>query len=214
MSTISSEVYGVAESYLGLKEYPGAKQNNPKIVEMFTASGHAWVKDDETPWCSAFVNSVLAQVGIKGTLKLNARSWLSWGNEISLDDAQKGDIVVFWRGSKDSWKGHVAFYSHHDKDYVYVLGGNQGNKVSLKPYARSRLLGVRTYKQPRSKVTQSNTVKASVTQGAAAVTGGLTALSQLEGTTQIITLAGCFLIGALAMFILKDRLRKWAAGDQ
>lgn len=213
MSTISSEVYGVAESYLGLKEYPSAKKNNPEIVKMFAASGHAWVKDDETPWCSAFVNSVLAQVGIKGTLKLNARSWLDWGLPVELEKAQKGDIVVFWRGSKDSWKGHVAFYSHHDKDYVYVLGGNQGNKVSLKPYARSRLLGVRTQKPPRTKVTQSNTVKASVTQGAAAVTGGLTAVSQLEGTTQVVMMVCCAVVALGALFVFKERLKKWAAGD-
>ena len=214
MININNHVFEVAQGYLGLKEYPGASKHNPEIVKMFAASGHSWVQDDETAWCSAFTNAVLAQSGIKGTMKLNARSWLDWGVPVDIKKAQKGDIVVFWRGSQDSWKGHVAFYSHHDEDYVYVLGGNQGNSVSLKPYARSRLLGVRTYKQPRTSVVQSKTAQVSATQAVTAVTGGMTAVSQLEGNTQIVMMACCAVVAIGALFVFKERLKKWADGDR
>lgn len=64
----------------------------------------------------------------------------------------------------------------------------------------------------RQSRTQSKTVKASVVQGASAVGGAVGAFQALDGTAQIIALVGCFVIAALAMFILKERLKAWAAG--
>jgi lysozyme len=66
--------------------------------------------------------------------------------------------------------------------------------------------------QGRSKPTQSRTVQASVVQGASAVGGAVGALNALDGTAQIIALAGCVLIALLAMFILRERLKAWASG--
>jgi lysozyme len=66
--------------------------------------------------------------------------------------------------------------------------------------------------QGRSKATQSRTVQASVVQGASAVGGAVGAFNALDGTAQIIALAGCILIGLLAMFILRERLKAWASG--
>ncbi len=59
---------------------------------------------------------------------------------------------------------------------------------------------------------QSKTVQSSVVQGATAIGGAVGALNSLDGVAQIIALVGCFVIGALAMFILRERLKKWAAG--
>jgi hypothetical protein len=53
---------------------------------------------------------------------------------------QLGDIVVFWREKKDSWKGHVGFYINETNTHINVLGGNQNNMVCIKPYPKSRLL--------------------------------------------------------------------------
>ena len=49
------EMFLKAMSFYGLKEVPG-KEHNPKILEFFEDIGHEWVKDDETSWCSAFIN--------------------------------------------------------------------------------------------------------------------------------------------------------------
>ena len=68
--------------------------------------------------------------------------------------------------------------------------------------------------QGRTSAAQSRTVQSSVMQGATAVGGAVGALNSLDGTAQIIALLGCFVIGALAMFILRERLRKWAGGDR
>ena len=204
-------VYQSALGYKDLKEYPGS-QHNPEIIKFFADSGHNWVQDDETAWCAAFVGSVLAQCGISGTNKLNARSYLKWGNSVDINNAKQGDVVVFWRESKDSWKGHVAFYSEHDANNVYVLGGNQGNAVSIQSYPLSRLLDVRSMAQPRTSVAQSKTVQASVTQVAAAAGAGVTAVSSLDSTAQLVVLVVAGVIAVTALVVLKERLLKWKAG--
>lgn len=117
--------------------------HNPKVIQYFHDVGHSWVKDDETAWCAAFVGAMLERTGTRSTRKLNARSYLDWGKPVELEDAQPGDIVVFSRGDPNGWQGHVAFYVSHSANHVNVLGGNQSNQVNVKPYKRSRLLGIR-----------------------------------------------------------------------
>ena len=66
--------------------------------------------------------------------------------------------------------------------------------------------------QGRQSAAQSRTVQSSVVQGATAVGGAAGALNSLDGTAQIIALVGCFVIGALALFILRERIKHWSAG--
>jgi uncharacterized protein (TIGR02594 family) len=142
MTAYNSVIFETAGQYLGLEEWPGAK-HNPQVVGFFADVGHSWVKDDETAWCAAFVGSVLAQVGLPHSGKLNARSYMEWGEGVSTASSRAGDVVVFWRGSPSSWQGHVAFLVRFEDDRVIVRGGNQGNKVTDASYPLSRMLGVR-----------------------------------------------------------------------
>jgi uncharacterized protein (TIGR02594 family) len=142
MTKYNEAILAAAGEHLGLEEWPGAR-HNPAIVAMFADSGHSWVQDDETPWCAAFVGSVLASVGLPHTGKLNARSYLEWGGAVRLQDAKPGDVVVLWRNSPASWQGHVGFFVRFQGDRVVLRGGNQGNKVSDAPYPVDRVLGVR-----------------------------------------------------------------------
>ena len=66
--------------------------------------------------------------------------------------------------------------------------------------------------QQRTRPTQSRTVQTTVVQGVSAAGGAIAALQSLDGTAQLIVLVGCFAFGAMAMFILKERLRAWASG--
>jgi uncharacterized protein (TIGR02594 family) len=138
----NSAILAAAGEYLGEKEWPGAR-HNPVIVGFFSASGAPNINDDETPWCAAFVGAVLAQIGLQGTGKLNARSYLDWGVEVHIRDVMPGDVVVFWRGQPNGWQGHVGFVVRIDGDRVIVRGGNQGNAVSDASYPLSQLLGFR-----------------------------------------------------------------------
>ena len=66
--------------------------------------------------------------------------------------------------------------------------------------------------QQRTRPAQSRTVQTSVVQGVSAAGGAVAALQTLDGTAQIIVLVGCFAFAMMAMFILKERLKSWAAG--
>lgn len=127
-----------ALSEYGVKEIVGSK-DNLRILKYFNDTGFNGKKlKDETAWCSAFANWVAKTSGYEYSGKLNARSWLNVGESIVRSEV--GDIVVFWRESPESWKGHVAFFIKETKGYVYVLEGNQGNKVCIKAYPKNRVL--------------------------------------------------------------------------
>jgi len=117
--------------------------HNPRILTYFRAAGFKWVKDDETAWCAAFVNWCFWKAGcvVPGTLA--ARSFLKVGKRTLAP--KLGDLVVLWRGSKDSVYGHVGFYIKETATAVYILGGNQSNAVNVTPFPKSQVLEYRTY---------------------------------------------------------------------
>lgn len=132
----------IARSYLGTTELKGSA-DNPKIMEMYRTVGHTQVEHDETAWCAAFVGHCLEKAGSISTRKLNARSYLSWGEKVAgPDQAKEGDIIVFTRGANTS-QGHVAFFLRTVGAQIEVLGGNQSDGVTVARYAKSRLLGIR-----------------------------------------------------------------------
>jgi len=132
----------LARSYLGTKEVTGPA-DNPKIMEMYRTIGQDWVEHDEMAWCAAFVGHCLETSGIASSRKLNARSYLTWGEKVpSLEQAKEGDVVVLSRGTS-GWQGHVAFFLRAVGQQVEVLGGNQGNGVSITRYPQSKILGIR-----------------------------------------------------------------------
>jgi uncharacterized protein (TIGR02594 family) len=136
-----SNVLTVALSQYGVKEVKGAK-DHPQIINYFTSMGFEATKfKEETAWCSAFANWVAQQAGYERSNQLTARSWLSVGT--STMQPEPGDVVVLWRESPNSWKGHVGFLVKESKRYVYLLGGNQGNSVSIKAYPKNRILDYR-----------------------------------------------------------------------
>lgn len=120
----------------GVSEFPG-EAKNPRISEY-----HAAIKfqgDEDDSWCASFAGWCLIKVGLKSTGRPNARSYLSWG--IKLLKPVRGCVVVFWRESKDSWKGHVGFYVGETTDSILCYGGNQDNKVCEKAYPKDQVLG-------------------------------------------------------------------------
>ncbi len=142
---LERSAYSYALEDLGTWEWKDG--HNPKVVQYFADVGHSWVQDDETAWCAAFVGAMLKKAGKPHTGKLNARSYLDYGEKIHLDEAEQGDILIFTRGDPSGWQGHVGFYTgQRTTTSVNVLGGNQGNQVNIRSYPISRLLGVRRIK--------------------------------------------------------------------
>jgi uncharacterized protein (TIGR02594 family) len=125
-----------AQSREGLSETA-----NKSTLQSLFREANLNIDPEIVKWCAAFVNSVLATKGVRGTGALNARSFLGWGDETQ--SPQKGDIVVLRRGG-DPAAGHVGFFAGtDDKGNVRVTGGNQGNRVSTQSFARSDVLGFR-----------------------------------------------------------------------
>ncbi|WP_017346503.1 NlpC/P60 family protein [Pantoea sp. A4] len=96
--------------------------------------------DDEIPWCGLFVAHCLGSTLQDESLPTNpllARSWKNFGV-----DAQPtpGAVMVFWRKSKEGVSGHVGFYVGEDENNYRILGGNQGDSVSIAWIAKNRYL--------------------------------------------------------------------------
>lgn len=129
----------------GTLEAPGAEDNPvimgwakevgvPKIEQVFTA--------DSVPWCGLWMAVIAKRAGKPvNPNALWARSWLNWGSKVS-GEPVLGDVLVFRRGNTS---GHVGLYVGEDDGAFHVLGGNQGDKVSIVSIARSRLLGARNH---------------------------------------------------------------------
>ena len=124
---------------LGQTEVPG-KADNPRILEYQKHSPDV-PDDDEIAWCSDFVGWCVSQAGMEPTHKATARSWENWGSMAIFPEV--GDIVVLWRGSPTSWKGHIGFYVGGNAKLISMLGGNQSNRVSVREYPVSRVLSYR-----------------------------------------------------------------------
>jgi uncharacterized protein (TIGR02594 family) len=117
------------EMAMGVDDISGL-EDNPRIVayHQTTTLGADY---DEMPWCSSFVNWCVEQACLRGTGSALARSWLDWGKPLTTP--RRGCIVVLSRGSK-AHQGHVGFYHEDDRNRILVLGGNQGNRVTISSY--------------------------------------------------------------------------------
>ena len=147
-NSTSMDLFTTAIGQYDVRETEGIK-NNPEVVkysEDFGGNG-----TDSMPWCSAFLNWCALTAGYEYTNKLNARSWATIGQEVSEDDYQLGDVVVLWRNSRSSWQGHCALFVRQTEDSVYLLGGNQSDKVTISKYSKNRVLTVRRLSKSTSK---------------------------------------------------------------
>lgn len=129
-----------ARRHIGTKEIKGSK-HELKILQWWKTIRRGGIKDDETPWCAAFVGGCLEAAGQISSRYESAKSYLTWGDSLAFPCV--GAVVVF---SRDGG-GHVGFVVGRDKlNNIMVLGGNQGDAVNIKPFARSRVTGLRVPK--------------------------------------------------------------------
>lgn len=137
-------LYGAAGE-LGVQEWK--KGSNPRI-ELYLNHGASLSNKksglvDGVAWCAAFVAFVLeAKAGMTSTNSLMARSYEKWGRS-SKSAPLPGDIVTFYRGTKSQGLGHVAFLLKYTSDFVWCLGGNQGDEVSIVRYSTERMTDIR-----------------------------------------------------------------------
>ena len=141
--------YSLAQRFIGLKETAGAS-SNAHVLAMLRLDT-SWPPDDSVAWCSAFCNYIAWLLRLPRSKSLSARSWLTVGLPVPLDEAEAHfDVVILKRGRPPQpgpetieAPGHVGFFAALEDERVLVLGGNQGDSVSLASFSAKDVLGVR-----------------------------------------------------------------------
>ena len=94
--------------------------------------------NDEIPWCGLYMAVVMKRAN-RDVVKdpLWARNWANFG--VAVKEPMLGDVLVFQRETG----GHVGLYISESRTHYHVLGGNQGNAVSIVLIAKNRLIASR-----------------------------------------------------------------------
>ncbi|MBL4591246.1 MAG: TIGR02594 family protein, partial [Phycisphaerales bacterium] len=133
------------------------RQNYSRLRSWFHKSV-AWIDPRKIAWCGAFVQTCIRlTVPDEDTPDnpLGARNWARFG--VGLKQPALGAVLVFWRGSRKGWKGHVGFYAGEDATTYHALGGNQSNAVTISRVRKNRLLAIRWPKS--AELPQSGKIK-------------------------------------------------------
>lgn len=118
----------------GTQETVGSK-HNPVIMGWAKELGLKSVYTaDEIPWCGLYMAVVMKRA--ERPVVQNPLGALNWNNfGVRVPAPMFGDVVTFTRKGG----GHVGIYVAEDATTYHVLGGNQGNKVSVTRIVKSRL---------------------------------------------------------------------------
>jgi uncharacterized protein (TIGR02594 family) len=146
---IPTTALDLARRFIGTAEVSG-HASNPQVLAMLQLDSD-WPQVDEIAWCSAFANYIAWLLDLPRSKSLAARSWLRVGEYVPLELARAGfDVVILKRGGGGQpgpdvidAPGHVAFFVGLEGEMVHVLGGNQGDQVSVASFHASAVLGVR-----------------------------------------------------------------------
>jgi uncharacterized protein (TIGR02594 family) len=128
----------------GLAELPGP-ENNPWIIEAFKLCGlpSELQDDNKTSWCSAGLNKIMDEVGLRGTGDARAESWCEWGGMLWI--AKKGAICVFC----DAGNYHVTVLNDTEtvtirgEKYYSCIGCNQSDRIKISLYKVKSLMCMR-----------------------------------------------------------------------
>lgn len=130
----------VAHGELLIHENSAPGQHNKRIVE-YHQTTTLKATDDETPWCSAFVNWALVKSGYTGSGSAAARSWLEWGTKLTCP--REGAITIVKKKAASTTAGtasgfHVAFLVSASSSALRLLGGNQSNSVKFSDFSTTQ----------------------------------------------------------------------------
>lgn len=126
----------LASQFIGFSE----KRNHNELQKLLR------MNPTRNQWCASFVTAIERLAGERGTGVLAARAYLNYGTEVKIP--KPGDIVILWRGARDSYEGHVGYLIEKGINSVTILGGNQDHQVKIKKYPRERVLGYRRIGDP------------------------------------------------------------------
>ncbi|GGE75229.1 TIGR02594 family protein [Sphingomonas prati] len=132
-----------ARKLVGTREAAGPA-NSPTIMGWAKALGTKVLgmiyNADSVPWCGLFVAECMRAAALPSApIAVRAKAWAAWGANLSADKLAPGAVLVFERPGG----GHVGFYVGEDATCYHVLGGNQGDRVSIMRLEKSRCVARR-----------------------------------------------------------------------
>jgi uncharacterized protein (TIGR02594 family) len=149
-----------AKKVLGLHE----TRDRAVLAKWLKSDGKTLGDPSKLPWCGDFVDTAIElalpdepRPGKLGENPYWALNWLLFGKACN---PAYGAVVAFERPGG----GHVGFLVGQDEKRFYVLGGNQGDTVSVTPIDRGRARGYRwptTYKGKPGDLPQMKSATAS-----------------------------------------------------
>jgi uncharacterized protein (TIGR02594 family) len=133
----------IAAAEIGTTEVVGAGSNERILTYAKEVGFDSWYHDDDTPWCSLFLNWVAHSAGADRSKDGRAASWSSIGQAVS--SPKIGDVVLLTSKAGGTKVTHVGLYTGHSADgkRVHVLGGNQSNMVNIAGFPLNLLVGYR-----------------------------------------------------------------------
>ncbi|MNZ24096.1 hypothetical protein D3C78_412320 [compost metagenome] len=128
-----------ARRLIGVAEIPGPR-HSAEVLQMWRDIRRGGIKDDETPWCAAFVGAMLERCGIRSSRFESAKSYAEWGEPVDIEAVPAGAVAVFTRKGG----GHVGFVvGRTPAGDLLILGGNQSNAVNVRVFSPDRLSALR-----------------------------------------------------------------------
>jgi uncharacterized protein (TIGR02594 family) len=126
-----------AYSVMGLHE----SRNKSRLMRWLASDGDALGDIEKNPWCGDFVQTAIALTMPEEPIPTNPYLALNWAKFGIPVKPTYGAVLSMWRGSPDSWKGHVAFaIGVNESGTAYrIVGGNQKNRVSETWIASNRV---------------------------------------------------------------------------
>lgn len=95
---------------------------------------------------------------------------------------------------------------------LIVKGHNQYANKACPGFNVPRWLAKKPPKPVRTNLTQSTSIRAAVMGSTTAVSGGVGAITQLEGTNQTVALVFVGIIALAFLYLMKERIRHWGEG--
>jgi uncharacterized protein (TIGR02594 family) len=137
-------------------EADGVAEANPAhrdtILDYFNATDHPRPNSVTTPWCGAFAAHCMKASGnptVAASVPTGAAAaanWKGWGSKLSAEGGTipEGAVVVLSPTDKTVSTGHVGFFIKFSDNgkRVFLLGGNQSNKVCTTDFDRNRIVYV------------------------------------------------------------------------
>jgi uncharacterized protein (TIGR02594 family) len=147
-------------------------------INSFLKSGGVDLDAAQQAWCAGFVNSSLAQIGVKGSGSNVANSFQNWGSAIDPSKVLRGDVLLQDRGlGAGATGGHVGFATGQSRMtdgqlQLQMLSGNSGNAVST--------TWVNAAEVQAKRATEAANALGSVADSSKVATQGLGQLGQLS----------------------------------